>query len=271
MVSRLLGKLLLLLYAIIISLPLLMVATATMKNQQQFYMNPLGLPSSFSLDNYRNLFVDQPMIAYFSNSIIVSFTTVLLLLILASLIAFGLYRLSNKTAKAILVLFVVGLMVPSQVNMIPIYSFLRDIGLTNSRTGLILVTISLLMPLSVFMISGFMKSLPREVFESASIDGAGEGRMYMQIAIPLSVPYLAATATFLFVSVWNDLLFPLLLITDKSKMTLPLALLQFQGEYSTNYPGLLTGVVIISLPMLIMFLFLQRFFISGITAGSLKG
>ncbi|OMC72054.1 carbohydrate ABC transporter permease [Paenibacillus urinalis] len=271
MFARTLGKLLLTLYAIIILLPLLVVVMATMKDQQQFYMNPIGVPSSFSLDNYIHLFQSQPMLMYFSNSVIVSFSTVAVLLVLASMISFGLYRLKNKISQTILLLFVIGLMVPSQVNMIPIHSFLRDLGLTNSRIGLILVSVSVLMPLSVFMINGFMKSLPREVFESASIDGAGESRMYLQIAMPLSVPYLAATATFLFVSVWNELLFPLLLITDQSKMTLPLALLQFQGEYSTNYPGLLSGVVIISLPMLVMFLFLQRFFISGVTAGSLKG
>ncbi|MNI80952.1 L-arabinose transport system permease protein AraQ [compost metagenome] len=133
------------------------------------------------------------------------------------------------------------------------------------------VTVSLLMPLSVFMLAGFMRSLPKEILEAGSIDGAGEWRLMLQIAAPLSAPYLAATAAFLFVIVWNDLLFPMLLLNGKGKLTLPLAMLRFRGEYVANYTMLMTGVAVTALPMIIMYVFLQKYFISGALAGSLKG
>ncbi|ANY65450.1 ABC transporter permease [Paenibacillus sp. BIHB 4019] len=268
---RIAGRLFLLAFAIIILLPLIFLIVTTIKDQQQFYASPLGIPSSFTGQNYSHLFDSQPMLSYFSNSITVSFSTVVLELIVSSMIAYGIYRIANRLGLILYGIFLIGLMVPAQVNMIPIYSFMRDLGLMNSRFGLILVTVSMLLPVAVFMLTGFMRALPKEMFEAGSMDGAGEWRLYSQIALPLSAPSLAATAIFLLVSVWNDLLFPMLLLTDKAKMTLPLALLQFQGEYSTNYPGLLTGVVLISLPMLILFLLLQRYFISGMAAGSLKG
>lgn len=271
MLLRTAGRLFIAVFAIIIVLPLLLLVVTTIKDQQQFYSSPLGLPSVLSFQNYVNLFQDQPMWSYFKNSIVVSASTVALELLLASMIAYAVYRVSNKIGLFFYGLFVIGLMVPSQVNMIPIYSFMRDLSLTNSRIGLVLVTISMMLPVAVFMLTGFMRTLPREMFEAGSMDGAGEWTLFSRIALPLSAPSLAATATFLFVAVWNDLLFPMLLMTDKAKMTLPLALLQFQGEYSTNYPGLLTGVAVISLPMLLLFLFLQKYFISGIAAGSLKG
>ena len=116
-----------------------------------------------------------------------------------------------------------------------------------------------------------MKSIPKSLFEAATIDGASEFKMYYKIALPLSLPSIAATAIFLCVMHWNDLLYPLLFITNNEYKTLPLALLEFQGEYATNYPLLFTGVLLASAPMILAYLFLQRYFIAGITAGSVKG
>jgi len=129
----------------------------------------------------------------------------------------------------------------------------------------------MLLPLGVFMLTGFMRTLPKELLEAGAIDGAGEWRLLIRVVFPLCAPYLASTAAFLSVIVWNDLLFPMLLLGGKDKMTLPLALLQFRGEYLTDYPTLMAGVVISVLPVVVLFLFLQRYFISGALAGALKG
>jgi raffinose/stachyose/melibiose transport system permease protein len=134
-----------------------------------------------------------------------------------------------------------------------------------------LVNISVTLPVAVFILSGFMKTLPKELFEACTIDGANNWLIYRKIAIPLSLPSISATAIFLFVMHWNDLLYPLLFITKDDRKTLPLALLEFQGEYLTNYPMLFTGVMIASAPMILTYLFLQRYFIAGMTAGSVKG
>lgn len=211
------------------------------------------------------------MAGYFMNSVIVTLFSVTFTLIFASMIAFGITRLSSWLGNIMFTLFTLGMMVPAQVIMVPLYSLMLDLNLTNSLVGLILVNVSTTLPIAVFILTGFMKTLPKELFEASTIDGAGNWQMFTKVAIPLSLPSLSATAIFLFVMHWNDLLYPLLFITDNAYKTLPLALLEFQGQYSTNYPMLFTGVIIASAPMVIAYVFLQRFFVAGMTAGAVKG
>jgi raffinose/stachyose/melibiose transport system permease protein len=166
---------------------------------------------------------------------------------------------------------VLGMAVPAQANMIPQYVLFDVLGLLNSLFGLALINIVITLPIAVFILTGFMKTLPREIYEAAALDGSGPWRTYRKIAMPLSVPSLAATAIFLFVIHWNDLLYPLLFIQEPDKKTLPVALLDFTGEFLTDYPLLFTGVVIASTPIVIAYVLLQRYFIAGMTAGSVKG
>lgn len=259
-------------YALLILIPLLMVALTSVKTLQETFRNPLGLPEGgFQWSNYSAIFQEQTMAGYFMNSSIVTLFSVSLTLFFASMIAFGISRLNNWLGNILFGLFTLGMMVPAQVNMVPLYSLMLDLNLTNSLVGLILVNIAVTLPIAVFILTGFMKTLPKELFEASTIDGAGNWQMYTKIAVPLSLPSLSATAIFLFVMHWNDLLYPLLFITDNAYKTLPLALLDFQGQYSTNYPMLFTGVIIASAPMVIAYVFLQRFFVAGMTAGALKG
>jgi raffinose/stachyose/melibiose transport system permease protein len=265
------GRVVLLLYAVIITAPLYFVFISSFKSTQHFFASPLGWPKPFTLANFTSMFKGQTIGKYFLNSVEVTLGTVLIELLLGSLIAYAIFRLGGKIATGLFALFIAGLIVPSQVNMLPIYSLTHKLGWSDSLYGLILVSVAMLMPLTVFMLKGFMQVLSKEILEAGSIDGAGEWKLYSRIALPLSAPSLAATATFLFVMVWNDLLIPMLLINSKSKLTLPLAMLQFRGEYVTDYPMLLTGVVITAAPMVVLFLFLQRYFVAGVMAGSLKG
>lgn len=262
---------LLALFSIAIIVPLMVVIFTTFKSTSEVFSNILGLPSNWSIENYVAIFVEQPMSRYFMNSVIVTLFSVSITLVLASFIAYSVTRMLGWIGIVIFSLFTLGMMVPAQVNMIPLYQLVYQLGLTNSLTGLILVNTAVTLPVAVFILSGFMKSLPKTLFEAATIDGANEWKIFSKIAVPLSVPSLAATAIFLFVMHWNDLLYPLLFITNSDYKTLPLALLEFQGEYATNYPLLFTGVLIASAPMIIAYIFLQRYFVAGITAGSVKG
>ncbi|MEG6588499.1 carbohydrate ABC transporter permease [Paenibacillus barengoltzii] len=269
---RIVGKVMLVGFAGVILAPLLIVVITTLKTNPEFYANPLSWPDHFSLDNVRSLFAKQMMWRYFWNSTLITFVTVAAELLLASSMAYAIMRYGkSKIGKLLFALFAIGLMIPSQVNMIPIYALLREWSLTNSHFGLIMISLTILLPLSVFILSGFVNTLPKELMEAGEIDGASELRLFTQIVVPLCAPYLATTAAFLFVIVWNDLLFPMLLLVEKDKLTLPLALLQFKGEYVTHYPLLMTGVVVAALPMIVIFVFLQRYFIAGALAGSLKG
>lgn len=266
-----LKKFILIFYALLILVPVSIVVLASFKQMTDLFKNPIGWPEQFSLNNYIEMFREQSLGQYFLNSTIVTLSTIVLILFFSSLLSYAIFRFSGWFAVILYGLFAAGMMVPPQVNMIPIYSLVSDLGLTNSLTGLIAVSISIFMPVAVFILSGFMKSMPKEMIEAASIDGANEWLTYCRIVLPISMPSLSASAIFLSVMVWNDLLFPLLLINSSDKKTLPLALLQFQGEFMTNFPMIFAGVIIASAPMVIAYVVLQRYFVEGVTAGSVKG
>ncbi|MED4602116.1 carbohydrate ABC transporter permease [Paenibacillus validus] len=267
----LLKRIVLLLGALLIIVPVSIVVLASFKTTAELFQKPLGLPSGLNLDNYISMFREQAIGQYFMNSVVVTLVTIFLILLFSSLLSYAIYRFTGWVGLVLYGLFAAGMMVPPQVNMIPIYSLVSKLGLTNSITGLIAVSTSVFMPVAVFILSGFMKTLPKEMIESGSIDGANEWKMYTRIVLPITLPSLSASAIFLSVMIWNDLLYPLLFINSNAKKTLPLALLQFQGEYLTNYPMIFAGVVIASAPMVIAYVFLQRFFVEGVTAGSVKG
>ena len=271
MAFKWLGRLLVLLYAAIIAAPLYFVLISAFKPTTAFFADPLGWPKPLTLENFVALFDQQPMLRYFGNSALVTLGTVSLSLLLGSLISYAIVRFGGRIGAFFFALYAAGLIVPTQVNMLPLYSLVRKLGWSDHLLGLVVVSVALFLPLTVFMLTGFMRSLSREVLEAGSIDGASEWRLYVRIAIPLSAPALSACATFLFVMSWNDLLMPMLLINGNSKLTLPLALMQFRGEYVTNYTTLLAGVVLSAVPMVVLFLFLQRYFIAGMIAGAIKG
>ncbi|SDO15571.1 carbohydrate ABC transporter permease [Halobacillus aidingensis] len=269
--DRLGKRVLLIIYAAIIIIPMLTVFFSTFKTTSQMYENPIGLPESFNFSNYVQIFNETAMATYFKNSVIVTLVSVTFTLFFASLIAYAITRMNKWMGGLLFGLFTLGMMVPAQVNMIPLYSLIYRLDLTNTLSGLMIVNISVTLPVAVFILTGFMKTIPKELFEACTIDGANNWQVYRRIALPLSLPSLSATAIFLFVMHWNDLLYPLLFITKDEYKTLPLALLEFQGQYMTNFPMLFTGVMIASAPMIIAYVFLQRYFIAGMTAGSVKG
>ncbi|MET0863145.1 MAG: carbohydrate ABC transporter permease [Nakamurella sp.] len=258
-------------YSLIVLVPLTVVLFTTVKTSPQMYASPFGLPTSPTLDNFNELLAGGRLTTSFLNSVVVTIFSVALTLFISSLAAFAIARIHGWLGIAIFGLFALGLAVPAQVAMIPQYVIFKQIGLTNSLVGLVLINIAVTCPVAIFIMTGFLKTLPTELFEAAEIDGAGQWRTYQSIALPLAAPSVAAVAIFLFVMHWNDLLYPLLFITDPAKATLPKALLDFKGEYTTNYPVLFAGVLIASAPMVIAYVFLQRYFVAGITAGATKG
>ena len=262
---------LLFVWAALVIVPLIVIISGTFKSTQQLFDSPFGPPSQLSGRNYSEVLVAHNLAGAFRNSAIVTVSSVFLTLLVASLAAYGVARIPGWTGWVIYGFLVLGMSVPAQANMIPQYVLFDSLGLTNSLLGLILINIVVTLPIAVFILAGFMRTLPREVYEAASIDGSGAWRTYRSIALPLSVPSIAATSIFLFVIHWNELLYPLLFIQDPGKKTIPLALLNFQGEFLTDYPLLFTGVIVASAPIVLAYLFLQRYFIAGITAGSVKG
>lgn len=271
MIYKLLRWFSLTIFTLLVVIPSSMVVLGTFKTDLEIYNSPMALPINWTLDNYRRLLDDGQILVNFKNSIFVTVTSVVITLVLASMVAFAIARLMNVTGKVLFILFSLGLAIPGQVNIIPLYLLFNDLGLINTYHGLIAINVVATLPISVFILTSFFKEIPNEMYEVASIDGATHFKIYRSIALPLSKPALGATSIFLFVICWNDLLFPLLLITESAKKTLPLALLDYRGEYATSFNMIFTAVLVASVPMVVMYLAMQKSFVAGLTAGAVKG
>lgn len=259
------------LFSVLIIIPSAIVVLGSSKTDGEVYNKPLSLPESWNLNNFRYLFEVSNVGKSFMNSVFVTFFSVAITLVLASLCAFAISRMITVTGKVLFSLFAVGLAIPGQVNIVPIFILFNDLKLTDKLSGLVLINIVTTLPISIFILTAFFRELPKEMFEVSQVDGATPLRVYRSIALPLSRPAMGATAIFLFVITWNELLFPLLLITDTEKRTLPLSLLSFRGEFYSSYSMIFTAVMVASIPMVVMYLLMQRSFIAGLTAGAVKG
>jgi raffinose/stachyose/melibiose transport system permease protein len=257
-------------YTLIIVVPLAVVLTGSLKTQPQLFASPFLPTAAPTLSNYASVLVTQGLGRSVLNSTLVTATSVAVTVFLASLAAYAVARIRGWPSAAIFGLLVLGMAVPAQASMIPQRVLIEVLGLLDSLLALVLINVTVGLPLATFILGGFMRTLPAELYEAAALDGAGNWRTYASVVLPLSAPSLAATTIFLFVFQWNDLLYPLLLIQSPERQTLPLALIRFRGEYLTNYPLLFTGVVVSSVPLVFAYLFLQRYFVAGLTAGAIK-
>ena len=262
---------LLLVYTVLILVPVLVVILGSFKSQEQLFASPFLPTLSPRISNYSSALFGQGIGRAMINSILVTVTSVVLTLVVAGLAAYAVARIPGWKGNLIFGFLILGMAIPAQANMIPQRVLFESLGLLDSLFGLVLINITVTLPIATFILGGFMKTLPPSLFEASAIDGAGTWRTFSSIAVPLSAPSIAATTIFLFVIQWNDLLYPLLFIQSPEKKTLPLALLGFQGEFLTNYPLLFTGVIVSSLPIVLAYVFLQRYFVAGITAGATKG
>ncbi len=296
------AKAMLAVFALLISVPCVVVLFSTFKSQGDVISNPIAppiprgssaLPDSClaadalgsprgpecvltpNVEGYREA-AKAKIGRSFRNSVLVTSSSVLLTLCFAAFAAFAVTRLQGWLGGALFTVFALGMAVPSQVNGIAQYALFKSINfgpiqLTNSLLGLVVANMAATLPVSVFILTGFMRTLPKELFEAAVVDGAGNWKLFRKIVVPLSVPSLAAVGIFLLVMHWNDLWYPYLLVSDQAKYTLPRTLAEFKGEFSTNYPALFAGVTIASLPLVTAYVFLQRWFIAGLTSGAVKG
>lgn len=249
----------------------MIVVLGSFKTDSEVYNKPLSLPDVWSLDNYKRLLSESDLDVSFRNSVVVTLLSVFFTLLFASLASFAIARMITVSGKVLATLFALGLAIPAQINLVPIYYIFRDLGLTNSFLGLVIINVTTTLPISIFILTAFFREISRDMYEASEVDGASPLRIYRSIALPLSRPAMGATAIFLFVINWNDLLWPLLLIQESGKKTLPLAMLAYRGEYFVSFSMLFTAVMVASLPMIIMYLMMQRSFIAGLTAGAVKG
>lgn len=258
-----------LLWLVVVLIPISYTLIQTFKTQADaLSSNPWSLLNP-TLDNYRTVF-DAQLFRYLLNSVVTAVGGVLLSLLLGSLAAYALSRLPHRLNGALYLLFVSGLAVPIYAAIIPIYRFSILTHLYDTLPGLLLPYAGTALPITIFILTAFMRGIPDELEQAMQMDGAGVFRRYLQLALPLSRPALATVAIFTFIGNWNNFVLPLVLTQSDSERTLPLAVWTYQGQYGMNVPVVLTVVVLSTLPLLLFYILQRRNFIQGLTAGALS-
>jgi raffinose/stachyose/melibiose transport system permease protein len=254
-------------YAVLAVGPLVFMLLQSFRPSQEIFNDPLGLPTSLYLDNYKEAWTEARFATYFTNSVLVVVAGVALCTVVSAMAAYPLARYTFRGNGVLTAYFIAGLTLPIELAVVPIFYLLGSFGMVDSRLGLMLVYAATGIPFSVFILAAFFRGLPRDLEEAARLDGAGEFRIFARVMLPLVKPALATVAIFQFVQLWNDFFFPLVLLRSTDKYTLPVGLTNFFGEYQTNWGAVFAGLVITTLPLVILFLFLTRQIVSGLVAG----
>ncbi|MCX6442260.1 MAG: carbohydrate ABC transporter permease [Actinobacteria bacterium] len=183
-------------FAALILIPSLIVVLGSFKTDSEVYNKPLSLPENWNLDNYQRLISESDLEVSFRNSVVVTLLSVIFTLLFASLASFAIARMITVSGKVLATLFALGLAIPAQINLVPIYYIFRDLGLTNSFFGLVIINVTTTLPISIFILTAFFREISRDMYEASEVDGASPLRIYRSIALPLSRPAMGATAIF---------------------------------------------------------------------------
>jgi ABC-type glycerol-3-phosphate transport system permease component len=250
------------------------VFNVSMKTNTEFLQtSPWAPAESFRWENYADAWESASVGTFFGNSLLVSVASTALGVLIAVFAAYPLARIPFRLNGAVLTLFLLGLMVPWMVTFIPLYQTMAELDLLDTRLGLILVYATYNLPFNIFVLVGFMRTLPHELEESAAVDGAGPTRTFVSVIAPLLGPGLASVTIISFLQNWNEFFYALVLIHTKELMTLPLGLFQLgqAADYGTNWSVLFAGMMITVVPVLIICAVLHNHITKGLTAGALKG
>lgn len=257
--------------AVIYLLPLLWVIYVSLKDDKTLFVSPWAMPERLMVENYSFAWTAGKLGVATLNSAIVCGVTLVLCLLVGSMAAFAIGRMRWKLSGAMMTYFLTGMMIPVHCILIPVFTRFSKMHLTNSLTGLILPYLTLSLPITIFIMTGFFQSLPNELFESACIDGCSIYRSFTHIALPLSRTGLFVTGLMTFVANWNELLLAMVFISDDSKKTLPVSLSKFVGPYNTNYSQMFAAIVIAIIPTIVVYCMFSNQIVDGLTAGAVKG
>ena len=251
--------------------PIYLEITIALKSQNDFARNLFGLPKVIVFQNLIDVFKKMRIPIVTMNSLFIATTVIIILLLCSSLAAYAIARRNNGLFKGIYIFFMAGMMVPFQLAMIPLYKLIRDLGLMNSYLGVVCIYTAECVPLGIMIFTGFIKSIPRVLDESATIDGCSYFMVYRKIILPFLRLSIIPVIVLNIVFIWNDLLTPLLFLGSKH-LTIITALYNFRGAtYTTDWTMVFAGSVITMIPLVVIFLFLQRYFIEGMVLGAVKG
>jgi raffinose/stachyose/melibiose transport system permease protein len=247
--------------------PLLLVLANSLRPTGEIYSSPIGRPTTEGLGNYVTAWSKASFSTYFFNSLVVAIAALALGVGTAAMAAYALGRIRFRGRSTVSAFFLAGLLLPTQLGVVPLFYQLERLHLVDSRLGLVFVYAAQVLPLAVFLLTMFFRALPAELEEAARLDGAGEWRVFFSIMLPLVRPGLATVLVVQAAPIWNDFFYPLVLLRDSSRYTLPVGLTSFFGEYQSDFGALFAALVIVSLPLILLFTLATKQVIAGLTAG----
>lgn len=263
-------NLLLIALSIAMIYPIVIIVITAFKPNLEVLTNPTGLPQAPTFDNFVTSWQDAGFANLFFNSVLLTVVSMTVATFVAALASYAIVRQATRIGSGVYLLLAAGIFLPMQLALVPQFRVVRDLGLINNYAGVILIYIAGALPFGVFLMAAFMRQVPKEIVEAAVIDGAGYFTLFRRIFLPLARPAIATFWVLQGVGVWNDYLVPQLLLTDPSKRTLTTGVLYFKAQYLADWGNIMAAVLIMSLPILLLFVFAQRFFVSGLYAGAVK-
>ena len=255
---------------IVYMFPFYIMIMNTLKTGKEVAMNPIALPSHLYLDNYINAFKKMNLLVSFKNSFLITFSSVTIIVLFGAMAAYPVARLQNKWTNLVLIYFLLGFMVPIQTTIVPLFLVMQKLSLINSLPGMILIY-SANCVFSFFMYQAFIRSVPKELEEAAFIDGYSLWGTFWKIVFPLLKPITVTIIIFETMWIWNDFMFAYLFLHSKNKTTLVLEIFKGVGEFANDWSLMLSIMVIVLIPVVVFYVFMQKHIIAGLTSGALKG
>ncbi|GLQ54692.1 carbohydrate ABC transporter permease [Devosia nitrariae] len=250
--------------------PIVIMVFSAFKTNMEIFQSPFSLPDFSNVTNFVKIWTQTNFLRYLLNSFIVTGASMACILTLGTMAAYAIARYEFFGASFILMFFLAGLTLPLKLAIIPLFMLMRDLGILNNQLSLIAVYTAMGLPTTVFIMTGFIRTLPNELEDAARMDGASEARIMWSIMLPLVRPAMVIAGIQNVVPIWNDFFFPLVFIQNDRLKTLPQGLTTFMGEYTTDWGVLFSGLTLSAAPIIIIYIVLSRQFISGMTSGAIK-
>ena len=254
-------------WLLVVALPIYFIVGTSLRTQGSYVTDgPLRLPTAPTLDNYSRA-IELGFGTYIRNTLVVTAATVVLVLLLAVPAAYAIVRGESRLVRHGFSMFLLGLAIPAQAVIVPVYLIITRLHLYDSLPAIILPTVAFALPLSIIVLTSALRDIPAELYEAMFVDGASPARVFLQLVVPLSTPGVVTVAIYSGLSAWNGILFPLVLTQSHRRRVLTLGLWSFQNQYGLDVPGLMAGVVLSALPVLALYLFGRRYLLRGLAAG----
>ncbi|MDO5733042.1 MAG: carbohydrate ABC transporter permease [Eubacteriales bacterium] len=263
-------KIFLIVYALLILYPLIWMLMSSVKPYEQIYRSPWSLPEKWLFENYSQAW-NRGIAQYFFYSVIVTAVSVLGITVTSSLAAYGLSRFKSRIVDLVLLIIICGMMVNAQVCLVPIFRMLNAFHLLDTRWALILPYICFRVPLTTLLLRSYFLSISKDISESAILDGCNEFQVYALFYVPMSRPIMMTVVLLSSYYAWNEFLFANIFISSEAKKTIPSGLMNFRDALKTDWGTLLAGMVIASLPMIILLMVFQKYLVRGMSEGAVKG